>query len=102
MRQIEVRTVDQDLKGLFVQGDFTGLSFTKKDINPMVDELIATQTRTGAVPKRTRNELLTELVMKSLDRCYRTHPLDGGPLQHPELSTAASLVAAACRKGWFW
>jgi hypothetical protein len=102
MRQIEVRTVDQDLKGLFVQGDFTGLSFTKKDINLILDELIATQTRTGAAPKRTRNELLTELVMRSLDRCYRTHPLDGGPLQHPELSTAASLVAAACRKGWFW
>jgi hypothetical protein len=38
MRQIEVRTVDQDLKGLFVQGDFTGLSFTKKDINLMLDD----------------------------------------------------------------
>lgn len=102
MRKVELRTIDGDLRGLFVQGDFTGLSFTKKDINLMLDDLMSTQARTRAVPKRTRSELLAELVTKSLERCYRNYPLEGGPLQSPELLVAASLVAASCKKSWFW
>ena len=102
MRKVELRTIDGDLRGLFVQGDYTGLSFTKKDVNLMLDDLVATQSRTGAVPNRTRSDFLTELVTKSLERCYRNYPLKDGPLQGAELSKAASLVGAACKKGWFW
>ena len=101
MRQIEVRTIDDDIKGVFVDGEFTGFSFTKIETNLMLDELAATQASSRVTPKRSRNELLAELISKTLDRCYRSHPPDGGPLAGNELASAISLVTKACKKGWF-
>ena len=101
MRQIEVRTVDEDIKGVFVDGEFTGFSFTKVQTNLMLDDLIATQASTRITPKRSRNDLITELVSKTLSRCYAGRPLEGGPLEGSELALAISLVTKSCKKGWF-
>jgi hypothetical protein len=101
MRQIEVRTIDDNIKGVFVDGEFTGFSFTKTDTNLMLDELVATQASSRVTPKRNRNELLAELIGKTLDRCYHSHQPDGGPLVGNELASAISLVTKACKKGWF-
>jgi hypothetical protein len=101
MRQIELRTIDDDIKAIFVDGEFTGFSFTKTDTNLMLDELLATQASSRVTPKRSRNELLAELIGKTLDRCYHSHPTDGGPLVGNELASAISLVTKACKKGWF-
>ena len=101
MRQIELRTIDDDIKAVFVDGEFTGFSFTKVDTNLMLDELVVTQASSRVTPKRSRNELLAELVTKTLDRCYHSHPPDGGPLVGNELASVISLVTKACKKGWF-
>jgi hypothetical protein len=101
MRQIEVRTIDEDIKGVFVDGEFTGFSFTKVETNLMLDDLIATQATARIMPKRSRNELITELVSRTLNRCYADRPLEGGPLLANELAVAISLVTKSCKKGWF-
>jgi hypothetical protein len=101
MRQIELRTIDDDIKAVFVDGEFTGFSFTKTETNLMLDELVATQASSRVTPKRSRNELLAELISKTLDRCHDSRPLDGGPLVGNELTSAISLVTKACKKGWF-
>jgi hypothetical protein len=101
MRQVELRTIDDDIKAVFVDGEFTGFSFTKTETNFMLDELVATQASSGVTPKRSRNELLAELTSKTLDRCYDSRPLDGGPLVGNELASTISLVSKACKKGWF-
>jgi hypothetical protein len=101
MRQIEVRTIDEDIKGVFVEGEFTGFSFTKAQTNLMLDDLIATQASARITPKRSRNELMTELVSKTLGRCYAGRPLEGGQLKADELAAAVSLVTKSCKKGWF-
>jgi hypothetical protein len=100
MRKIEVRTIDDDLKGVFVDGEFSGFAFTKTETNSMLDDLIASRASARA-PKRSRGDLITELVSRTLDRCYAGHPLEGGPLAGSELAAAVSLVAKACKKGWF-
>jgi hypothetical protein len=101
MRQVEVRTIDGDIKAVFVDGEYTGFSFTKVQTNLMLDDLIATQASARITPRRSRNDLITELVSKTLGRCYAGHPLEGGPLQGNELAVAISLVTKSCKKGWF-
>jgi|SRR5581483_82558 len=101
MRKIEVRTIDNDIKGVFVDDEFTGFNFTKAETNLMLDDLITTQASAGIAPKRGRTDLITELVSKTLDRCYASRPLQGGPLAANELAAAVSLVAKSCKKGWF-
>jgi hypothetical protein len=101
MRQIEVRTIDDDIAGVFVDGEFTGFSFTKAQTNLMLDDLIATQASSGITPKRSRNELIAQLVSKTLDRCHASRPLENGPLVGNELAMAVSLVTKSCKKGWF-
>lgn len=101
MRQVEVRTIDADIEGVFVDGEFTGFSFTKAEANLMLDDLMTTQASARITPKRGRNEMMTELVNKTLGRCYAGRPLEGGPLAGTELAMAVSLVAKSCKKGWF-
>jgi hypothetical protein len=101
MRKIEVRTIDNDIKGVFVDDEFTGFNFTKAETNLMLDDLITTQASARITPKRSRTDLIAELVSKTLDRCYASHPLQGGPLAGNELAAAVSLVAKSCKKGWF-
>ena len=101
MRKIEVRTIDDDIKGVFVNGEFTGFNFTKVETNLMLDDLITTQASARSTPKRSRDDLIAELVSKTLDRCHASRPLEGGPLAGHELAAAVSLVAKACKKGWF-
>lgn len=101
MRKIKVQTIDDDIKGIFVDGEFTGFSFTKIETNLMLDDLIATQASARITPKRSRDELIIELVRKTLDRCYASRPLEGGPLMGNEFAEAVSLVTKSCKKGWF-
>ncbi len=101
MRQVEVRTIDEDIKGVFVDGEYTGFSYTKKDINLMLDDLIATQQRLPSAQRKSIDQLLQELVTKTLARCYSNHPLEGGSVAGQDLATAISLVAKSCKKGWF-
>jgi hypothetical protein len=101
MRQVEVRTIDEDIKAVFVGGEYTGFNFTKAQTNLMLDDLIATQASARITPRRSRNDLIMELVSKTLSRCYADHPLEGGPLQGDELAVAISLVAKSCKTGWF-
>jgi hypothetical protein len=63
--------------------------------------LIATQASARMTPKKGRTELIAELVSKTLDRCYDSRPLEGGPLAGNELAAAVSLVTKSCKKGWF-
>ena len=100
MRNIEIRTVDEDIKALYVDDEYTGLVYTKDEINAMLDDLIATQASSSNIA-RSRSELLTELVTKSLASCYSDYPLDGGPLTPDELKEAARIVGKSCKKGWF-
>lgn len=93
MRNIEIRTVE-DIKVVFVDDENTGLDYTKKDINEMLDDLMTTSAR-------SRNDLLTELITKSMARTYSSHPLEDGPLTPDELSEVIRVVGKSCKKGWF-
>lgn len=100
MRKMDLRTVDGDIKALHVGGEYSGLNFTKRDVNAMVDDLMATSSLPGGKP-RSRGDLMAELVTRTLARCGEGHPLPGGPLTPEELREAIRLVEKSCRKGWF-
>ena len=100
MRKMELRTVDGDIKALHVDGDYSGLNFTKRDVNAMLDDLAATSSSSGAKP-RSRGDLMAELVTRTLARCGESHPLTDGPLTPEELREAIRLVEKSCKKGWF-
>jgi hypothetical protein len=99
MRRIELWTVE-DINVLTVDGKNIGFDFTKAETNLMLDDLVATQ-KSLASGRRSRDELLRELVTKTLEHCYARCPLDGGRLTAEETSEAIRLVAKACKKGWF-
>jgi len=101
MRTIEVRTIDEDINALYVDDEFTGLQYTKRDINLMIDDLLATQSSLPASARRSRDELLTELVQRTLANCVSNQPLRNGSLTSDELREAVRLVAKSCKKGWF-
>lgn len=100
MRNIEIRTVDDDIKGVYVDDEYAGLYYTKNEINAMLDDLMATQALSSKTA-RSRSDLLTELVTRSLADCYSDYPLEGGPLTPDELNEAARRVGKSCKKGWF-
>ena len=100
MRKMELRTVDGDIKALHAGGEYTGLNFTKRDVNAMVDDLVATSSLSGTKP-RSRVDLMEELVTRTLARCAESHPLTEGPLTPEELREAIRLVGKSCKKGWF-
>lgn len=100
MRSVNLQVIDGDLQGLFVDDTYTGLEFTKADINYMLDDLIATQREHNA-PERSRSNILAELVAKTLARCEQSHPLPDGPMTDHERNYAVLLVAKACKRGWF-
>lgn len=101
MRKIEIRTIDKDIKLVYVDDEYTGLNYLKRDMNAMLDELVRTQAATLS-GTRSRSELLAELVSRSLSRCNDTNPLAGGPLTPEELAEAARLVGKSCKRGWFF
>jgi len=101
MRTIEVRTIDGDINALYVDDQFTGLQYTKRDINLMIDDLLATQSSLPTSVRRSRDELLTELVQRTLANCVSNRPLRNGSLTSDELREAVRLVAKSCKKGWF-
>lgn len=103
MRKIQVRIIDKDINGLFVGNEYTGLEYTKKDMGLMVDDLLATYKSLSLASSATKNrdEILTELIQKTLVRCYSSRPLEGGPLTPEEVREAVRIVQKSCRKGWF-
>lgn len=100
MRKVEVRTIDEDIKVVYVEDEYTGLNYTKNDINAMLDDLLATQVLSSKTA-RSRSDLLTELITKTVASCYPNNPLDGGPLKPDELSEVIRVVSKSCKKGWF-
>lgn len=98
MRKIELRTLDGDIQGLFVDGEYAGLNYTKKDMNAMLDDLAAT----SALSKpRSRGDLMAELVTRTLAKCHESHALPEGPLTPGEVSEVIRRVEKSCKKGWF-
>lgn len=91
MRAIEVRKVE-DIHAVWVADEYTGLQFTKTELNLMLDDLMASYRST-----RTREDLLSELVQKSLVRAARS--FEEGPLTPEEVKEVIRLVGKSCGRG---
>jgi hypothetical protein len=96
MRKIELRIMDKDLNLIYVNDEFTGMSYLKKDLNAMLDELTRSPYNT-----RSRDSLLAELLTKSMSKYYASYPLDDGPLTREELDEVIRIVGKSIKKGWF-
>lgn len=96
MRKIEIRNVE-GFEAIDADGEYTGLHYTKDEINAMLDDL-ERDTWSSTKP-RSRLDFLTELLTKTLDRVDQD--LEEGPLTPEEIREVTRIVAKSCKKGWF-
>jgi|ERR1043165_1646491 hypothetical protein len=96
MRKIEIRDLE-GIKVIYADAEYTGLNYTKDELNAMLDDLVDT----GLLSKpRSRSDLLTELLTRTLDRCDLDHALEEGPLTPEEIREVTRIVAKSIKKGW--
>ena len=93
MRAIEVKKVE-DIHAVWVAGEYTGLQYTKAEMNLMLDDL-ASNSRSG----NSRNDILAELIQRTLARADKY--FEDGPLTPDEIREIIRLVAKSCKRGWF-
>lgn len=97
MRRMEIRDVE-GFEAIDADGEYTGLHYTKDEMNAMLDDL--EDTWSSRQP-RSRLDLLTELLTKTLDRSNQNQTLEAGPLTPEEIGEVTRIVAKSIKKGWF-
>ncbi len=95
MRRIEIRNVE-GFEAIDADGEYTGLHYTKDEMNAMLDDLVETWS---SIRPRSRLDLLTELLTRTLDRVGQD--LEEGPLTPEEIREVTRIVAKSIKKGWF-
>jgi hypothetical protein len=99
MRKIEIRILE-GIYLLYVDDEYTGIEYTKRDMNAMLDDLEATYALSDKAVIG-RNGLMADLIARSLRRCYSNRPLEDGPLTPDELTEALRLIKKSIKRGWF-
>jgi len=97
MRRIEIRNVE-GFEAIDADGEYTGLHYTKDEMNAMLDDL---ENTWSSRQPRSRLDLLTELLTKTLDRSNQNQTLEDGPLTPEEIREVTRIVAKSIKKGWF-
>lgn len=90
MRSITLKSVE-DIHAVWVGEDYTGLQYTKDEMNAMLDDLVRSYKST-----KSRQEILTTLIQKSLARAARD--FEDGPLTPAEIAEIVRLVEKSCKR----
>jgi hypothetical protein len=95
MRRIELKVVE-DINAVFIDSQNTGLQYTKAEMNAMLDDLLSS-SRSG----RTRDDVLAELVGRTLGAAQKKWRLTEGAPTSEEVQEIVRVVGKSIKKGWF-